>query len=98
MKKINVILKVEIEVEVEIDETVIDKETLDAIAEHFDDEIYEEPTSCDEVLTPYEIGIYNYAKSAAMVASGICEIEYVNLNDKHTKAKETDRCIDAEFY
>lgn len=97
MKKIKVTLKIEVDVEVDIDETVIDKGALDAIAEHFDDEIYEEPTSCDDELTPYEIGLFNYAKSAALVASGIGEVEYINLSDNHTKAKETDRWVDAEF-
>ena len=97
MKKITVILQRETEVEVIIDETVIDKSAINAIADHFDDGIYNEPVSCDDELSEYECGLYNYARSAAMVAAGIGDIEYIALDKGHTTAKVESDYLESEF-
>lgn len=97
MKKIKVTLNVEIDVDVYVDETVIDKETLDVIAEHFDEDIYDSPDSCEEELNDYERGLYNYAQAAALKASGIGEVEYIDFDKGHTKAKETGRWLESSF-
>lgn len=97
MKKIKVTLQREVEVEVLIDETVINKSALDAIYDHFDGEIYDEPKSCEDELSEYECGLYNYARSAAMVAAGIGEVEYIALAKGHTTAKVTSDYLESEF-
>lgn len=97
MKKIKVTLQREIEVEVLIDETVVDKSTINAIADHFDDEIYDQPESCDDELSEYECGLYNYARSAAMVAAGIADVEYIALDKSHTTAKVESDYLESEF-
>lgn len=97
MKKIKITLQREIEVEVLIDETVVDKSAINAIADHFDDEIYDQPESCDDELSEYECGLYNYARSAAMVATGISDIEYIALDKGHTTAKVESDYLESEF-
>lgn len=97
MKKIKITFQREVEVEVLIDETIIDKSAINAIADHFDDEIYNQPESCDDDLSEYECGLYNYARSAAMVAAGIGEVEYIALDKGHTSAKVGSDYLDSEF-
>lgn len=97
MKKITVTLKREVEVEVLIDETIIDKSAINAIADYFDDEIYNEPESCNDELSEYECGLYNYARSAAMVAAGVGEVEYITLDKGHTSAKVESDYLESEF-
>ena len=97
MKKITVTLKREVEVEVFIDETIIDKEALDVIEKHMDSDIYEQPEDCDEELSVYECGLYNYARSAAIVASDISDVEYITLKQGHTKAKVQSDYLESEF-
>ena len=97
MKKIKVTLQREIEVEVFIDETVINKSALNTIADHFDDEIYDEPESCEGELSEYECGLYNYARSAAMVAANIGDVEYISLDKGHTTAKVISDYLESEF-
>lgn len=97
MKKIKVTLIREVEVEVVLDETVIDESILDAISEQFDDEIYKEPESCDDELSKYECGLYNYARHAAIVAVGFGEVEFINLERNHTTAHVVDDYLSSEF-
>lgn len=97
MKKIKVTLKREVEVEVLIDEKIINKSTINTIADHFDDEICNDPDSVDDELSEYECGLYNYARSAAMVAAGISEIEYIALDKAHTSAKVESDYLESEF-
>lgn len=97
MKKIKVTLQREIEVEVLIDEGIISKSAIDAIADHFDNEIYDQPESCEDELSEYECGLYNYARSAAIVAAGIGEIEYIALDQGHTTAKVTSDYLESGF-
>lgn len=97
MKKITVTLQREIEVEVIIDETVINKEALDEIKEHFDKDIYEQPESCDDELSEHECGLYNYARAAAIVAANISDVEYITLEQDHTKAKVQSDYLESEF-
>lgn len=97
MKKIIVTLQREVEIEVWVDETVINESALDGIHDHFDDEIYDEPESCEDELSEYECGLYNYARSAAMVAAGIGSVEYITLNRGHTIAKVISDYLESEF-
>lgn len=97
MKKIKVTLQREVEVEVLVDETIIDKSAIDTIADHFDDEIYDQPESCKDELSEYECGLYNYARSAAMVAAGIGEVEYIALDKGHTSAKIESDYLESGF-
>lgn len=97
MKKITVTLHREVEVEVFIDETIINKEALDCIKEHFDSDIYEQPCDCDDELSEYDCGLYNYARSAAIVASEMSDVEYITLKQDHTKAKVQSDYIEGEF-
>lgn len=97
MKKIEITLRREVEVEVLIDETVVDKSALDAIHDHFDSEIYNEPESCEDELSEYECGLYNYARSVAIVAAGIGDVEYITLDKGHTVAKVNGDYLDSEF-
>lgn len=97
MKKIKVVLQREVEVEVLIDETVIDKSAIDTIYDHFDDEIYNEPASCEDKLSDYECGLYNYALSAAMTAANIAEVEYIALDKGHTTTKVVSDYLESEF-
>ncbi len=97
MKKIKVTLQREVEVEVLIDETVVNKSALDTIHDHFDEEIYDEPESCEDELSEYECGLYNYARSVAMVAAGIGTVEYITLDKGHTTAKVESDYLESEF-
>lgn len=97
MKKIKVTLQREVEVEVLINETIVDKSAIDAIADHFDEEIYDQPESCEDELSEYECGLYNYARSAAMVAAGICDVEYIALDKGHTTTKIASDYLESEF-
>lgn len=97
MKRITVTLQREVEVEVLIDETVIDKSAINAIADHFDDDIYDQPESCDDELSEYECGLYNYARSAAMVAAGISDVEYISLDKGHTTTNVKSDYLESEF-
>ena len=97
MKKIKVSLQREVKVEILIDENIIDKPTIDAIADNFDDDIYNQPESCEDELSEYECGLYNYARSVAIVAAGISDVEYITLERKHTTAKVTSDYLNSEF-
>ena len=96
MKKIKVTLIREVEVEVQIDETVITEDCLNGIHQSFDDEIFDEPESCFDELSRYECGLYNYAKAAAMTKIDM-PAEYITLDEPHTTAKILSDCLDAEF-
>lgn len=97
MKKIQVTLQREVIVEVLIDEMIIDKSTIDTISNHFDDEIYDQPESCEDELSKYECGLYNYARSAAIVAAGIGDAEYIALDKGHTTAKVESDYLESSF-
>lgn len=97
MKKIKVTLQREVEVDVLIDETIVDEQTLKAIYDHFDEAIYDEPESCEDELSRYERGLYNYARSAAIVAAELGEFEYITLKEKHTKAEVKSDYLESEF-
>lgn len=97
MKKIKVTLHREVEVDVFVDDSIIDKSALDTIADYFDDEIYDEPESCEDELSEYQRGLYNYARSAAIVAAGIEKIEYISLDKGHTIANVTSDYLESEF-
>ena len=90
-------LKREIEVEVLIDETVVDKSAIKAIHDHFDECICNRPESCEDKLSEYECGLYNYARSAAIVAAGIEDVGYIILNGGHTTAKVENDYLETEF-
>ena len=86
MKRIEVTLKREIVVEVLIDESVIDLYTLERIKDLYDPNIFREPTTCDDKLTKYEIGMYAYAVKAAEKKVGTNQDEYICFNQGHTHA------------
>lgn len=97
MKKIKVTLQREIEVDVFIDETIVDEQTLKAIYDHFDETIYDEPESCEDKPSRYERGLYNYARSAAIVATELGEREYITFKAKHTKAEIKSDYLESKF-
>lgn len=97
MKKIKITLKRSIEIEVIIDETIVDESTIKAIHDHFDEDIYNSPETCEDELSEYECGLYNYAHSAAIAAADIEEVEYINLNEGHTTAKIESDYLESEF-
>ena len=86
MKKITVILKREVSVEIYIDEAIINEKKLDDINDTLDNTIYNQPESCRDKLSKNDRGLYNYAISTAIVASGMGEIEFITLGKEHTKA------------
>lgn len=85
-RKITITLKREVSVEVVIDESVINEKILDAINDNFDNTIYDQPESCRDELSKNDRGLYNYALTAAIVASGMGESEFITLGKEHTKA------------
>lgn len=97
MKKIKVTLQREVEIEILIDETIINKEALDAVSSHFDNDIYKQPESCEGELSEYECGLYNYARSAAIVTAGFGEVEYITLDNGHTIAKVESDYLESAF-
>lgn len=97
MKKIQVTLQREVIVEVLIDETIVDKSAINAISNHFDNGICNEPKECEDELSEYECGLYNYARSAAIVAAGIGDVEYIALDKGHTTAKVESDYLESSF-
>lgn len=90
MKEYTVIIKRETQVKVTIDETIVDKEALNAIQSGFDEELFKldctvTQSACEENYTEEEIGYMNYAKHAAMHRIDLTS-EFITLERGHTKA------------
>lgn len=90
MKEYTVTIKRETQVKVTIDETIVDKETLNAIQNGFDEDLFEldcnvTQSACEEDYTEEEIGYMNYAKYAAMHKIDLTS-EFITLERGHTKA------------
>lgn len=88
----------EASVTVTIDDSIIDKEALSAIENHFDNELDDKDNWNDPeyVESSDDVRLYNYAKWAAFQILGD-ESEFITLDEGHTKASVNYTDLEVSF-
>lgn len=102
MRKITVDVIRTTQIEVIIDESIVDKKTLGDLQYAFDESLFdfsntETNDNEDNYEDVLEIAYLNYAKHAAMEKL-YGNVEFINLDRGHTKAKVLDDNFKYEFY